>query len=185
VSVRMNRPPRRGVKRLRDKELRAALLALPPGAHDGWNRYDTDTEHVLHLWADGESFDIRVDRIADPLEVGDERVQHQEWCRANPHIDSRLVPCTCIADPTPAPLTTRDCPYCNADAFVREDGKWECDFGHVYEVAARPADAKRGRPGCDLVGCAAVFDPQTPDEYRAAYEHWSDHGYISGCSHGC
>jgi len=24
------------------------------------NRYDTDTEHVLHVWVDGNSFDIRV-----------------------------------------------------------------------------------------------------------------------------
>ena len=26
----------------------------------GWNRYDTDNEHVLHVWSEGESFDVRV-----------------------------------------------------------------------------------------------------------------------------
>jgi hypothetical protein len=51
-------------QRMRDKALRVALLAIPVGAHDGWNRYDTDDTHVLHLWADGESFDITVTRIA-------------------------------------------------------------------------------------------------------------------------
>lgn len=43
-----------------DTKLREVLTAIPQGAHDGWNRYDTDNEHVLHLWADGESWDIRV-----------------------------------------------------------------------------------------------------------------------------
>lgn len=33
--------------------------------------------------------------------------------------------------------------------------------------------------------CKALADPQTPDEVRAAYEHWRHHQYLCGCSHGC
>lgn len=33
--------------------------------------------------------------------------------------------------------------------------------------------------------CRALQDPQSPDEIRAAYEHWRIHGYIGGCAHGC
>jgi hypothetical protein len=56
--------PARGGHRMRDKALREALLLIPLGAHDGWNRYDTDEKHVLHLWADGASFDVRVARLS-------------------------------------------------------------------------------------------------------------------------
>lgn len=37
---------------------------------------------------------------------------------------------------------------------------------------------------CDQ-GCKALSHPETPDEVRAAYEHWRGHSYLSGCSHGC
>ena len=53
---------------LHDRPVREVLLSVPLGAHDGWNRYDTDDEHVLHLWADSESFDIRVPRKIEPTD---------------------------------------------------------------------------------------------------------------------
>jgi len=34
---------------------------LPVGMYQA-NRYDTDNEHVLTLWADGKTWDIRRDR---------------------------------------------------------------------------------------------------------------------------
>lgn len=42
------------------------LVALPLGQYDGANRYDTDDEHVLTLWAnDGTTHDIRWPRATD------------------------------------------------------------------------------------------------------------------------
>ena len=32
--------------------------------------------------------------------------------------------------------------------------------------------------------CKALKNPQTFEEYRAAYEHWRDHAWLLGCSHG-
>jgi hypothetical protein len=31
--------------------------------------------------------------------------------------------------------------------------------------------------------CGALKDPDTEEEYKAAYEHWRWHGLQSGCSH--
>lgn len=45
--------------RWQDRTLRRALLELPFGIYQA-NRYDTDDELVLHLWKDGESWDIRL-----------------------------------------------------------------------------------------------------------------------------
>ena len=36
------------------------IQALPQRMFDGANRYDTDDEIVLSLWADGETWDIRI-----------------------------------------------------------------------------------------------------------------------------
>lgn len=56
--------PARVLRRFRDKALRDALLSLPLAVFEGANRYDTDDEHVLHLWAGGQSWDIRLPRLA-------------------------------------------------------------------------------------------------------------------------
>lgn len=32
--------------------------------------------------------------------------------------------------------------------------------------------------------CRALRDPQTIEEYRAALDHWVNHGWWSGCAHG-
>jgi len=71
--------------------LRAALQGIPHGAHEGWNRYDTDDEHVLSLWADGQTWDLRVTRmdrrnerpfigatLAEPAEPG---VVEPDWLK--------------------------------------------------------------------------------------------------------
>jgi hypothetical protein len=31
--------------------------------------------------------------------------------------------------------------------------------------------------------CGAKLDPQTFEEYKAAYEHWRGHGCLDGCAH--
>lgn len=36
------------------------LKAIPIHNGQGWDRYDTDNQHVLHIWADGKSYDIRI-----------------------------------------------------------------------------------------------------------------------------
>jgi len=36
---------------------------------------------------------------------------------------------------------------------------------------------------CDR-GCVAYEEPFTCEEYLAALEHWRDHEYLHGCSHG-
>ena len=33
--------------------------------------------------------------------------------------------------------------------------------------------------------CGALDEPVTFVEYKKAYEHWANHGNLSGCSHGC
>lgn len=43
--------------------LREALESLPTAVYEGANRYDTDDEHVLHLWRDGQSWDIRLPKV--------------------------------------------------------------------------------------------------------------------------
>lgn len=50
-----------------------------------------------------------------------------------------------------------------------------------YERMA--ADEAAGKVKCDEF-CGAAADPKTPEEYRAAYEHWRHHGLYYGCSHG-
>jgi hypothetical protein len=37
---------------------------------------------------------------------------------------------------------------------------------------------------CDDRDCNALRNPQTVEELREAYEHWMNHGWLSGCSHG-
>jgi hypothetical protein len=40
------------------------LPRLPLGLYEGANRYDTDNEHVLHLWRGGQSWDIRWPKVS-------------------------------------------------------------------------------------------------------------------------
>jgi hypothetical protein len=56
------------------------------------------------------------------------------------------------------PYADRDCPDCRSEA---------------------------GLVGCDKKGCQAKSKPETPEEYKVAYEHWRCHGYLCGCSHAC
>lgn len=37
---------------------------------------------------------------------------------------------------------------------------------------------------CDWIACAALQEPSSPEEVATAYEHWKDHSYLCGCSHG-
>jgi len=52
-----------------DTRMRRELASLPNGVFEGANRYDTDTEHVLHLWRDGQSWDIRVPKVLPPARL--------------------------------------------------------------------------------------------------------------------
>ncbi len=73
-------------RRLQDRALRDALLGLPHGVYEGANRYDTDNEHVLHLWRDGESFDIRLAALraaANPEREGHEHEVEGETVTAD------------------------------------------------------------------------------------------------------
>ncbi|NUP79741.1 MAG: hypothetical protein HOV96_19570 [Nonomuraea sp.] len=40
------------------------------------------------------------------------------------------------------------------------------------------------KPECDEPDCEALNDPKTPEEILATLEHWRDHHYLNGCSHG-
>lgn len=37
---------------------------------------------------------------------------------------------------------------------------------------------------CDSSDCVALKNPQTLEEYKEALDHWMNHNYLSGCSHG-
>jgi hypothetical protein len=44
----------------KDMDITEQMKNLPQGNFYNADRYDTADEHVLHLWKDGESYDIRV-----------------------------------------------------------------------------------------------------------------------------
>ena len=54
-----------------------------------------------------------------------------------------------------------------------------------FDRLRKPRQDENGRwlVGCDDL-CGAFDDPQTPDEYKAAYIHWREHDFRNGCSHG-
>lgn len=37
---------------------------------------------------------------------------------------------------------------------------------------------------CDSSECTALKQPRTLEDYIEAYEHWKDHSWTRGCSHG-
>jgi hypothetical protein len=37
---------------------------------------------------------------------------------------------------------------------------------------------------CDDADCTALDQPESIEEFVAAVEHWREHSYLSGCSHG-
>jgi len=55
--------------------------------------------------------------------------------------------------------------------------KWECDLGEKCEK-------HHGKVNCDK-DCRALLEPTNFDEATKAAEHWQDHEYLGGCSHGC
>lgn len=68
------------------------------------------------------------------------------------------------------------------------DGVWLDEPGHSEYIGsdsrfrrAKPI-ADRAIVGCDE-GCEAFEEPETPEEIRAAFLHWRDHGFLKGCSH--
>jgi hypothetical protein len=44
-------------------------------------------------------------------------------------------------------------------------------------------ELRRIRVQCDE-NCGAYKQPETVDELQKAYEHWRNHDYRGGCSHG-
>jgi hypothetical protein len=52
--------------------LREMLVAIPAtGLLEGANRYDTDDKYVLHVWRDGQSWDIEVPKVVGPAPTED------------------------------------------------------------------------------------------------------------------
>ena len=41
-----------------------------------------------------------------------------------------------------------------------------------------------GEVYCDS-NCGAKVTPETLEEYKAAFDHWQNHGCLGGCAHGC
>jgi hypothetical protein len=78
---------------------RRTLLVVPVGVHteatSGWNRYDTDDEHVLHLWANDESWDFRMPRTHEPPEG--ERVCARSGCWHGERFHTPSCKCGCEA----------------------------------------------------------------------------------------
>lgn len=55
------------------------------------------------------------------------------------------------------------------------------------EVDNYERNMQRTREGfvcCDDPQCVAKVSPTTLDEFKAAMEHWRNHWYLYGCSHG-
>ena len=58
-----------------------------------------------------------------------------------------------------------------------------CSCGQVHGVE-RIKKSNVCTVDCDE-NCKALENPRTFKDYKKAYEHWSNHGYLAGCSHGC
>ena len=56
------------------------------------------------------------------------------------------------------------------------------EFDKKYKQAKE--DKANGLVECDL-SCKAKEEPETLEEYKATLEHYREHPYLSGCSHGC
>jgi hypothetical protein len=94
------------------------LPTVPIGLYSGANRYDTDDEHVLTLWVDGVTYDLRAPKDPDPACAG-RHCRHDGLCRRTPgpYEPGHLLPnlreltyCTCpaiwnaIIPPPPCPM---------------------------------------------------------------------------------
>jgi len=92
-----------------DTRLRAELDAIPLGAHIGWTRYDTDTEHVLSVWTAGETWDIRVPKVPPPDRPAYLARSASEPAGSAPdhapHFDPDCEECAYLARPTRETLT--------------------------------------------------------------------------------
>lgn len=63
LCVRLCCPEALTLRLERPLDVGTLLNDLPQGVYSGANRYDTETDLVLHLWtADGHSFDVRARR---------------------------------------------------------------------------------------------------------------------------
>lgn len=49
--------------------LQQQIIKIPESNDYKCNRYSTDDEHVLHLWKDNESYDIRIKKDKNQEEV--------------------------------------------------------------------------------------------------------------------
>ena len=58
------------------------------------------------------------------------------------------------------------------------------DFKDKYDL--QDEKAERGFVYCDDLECQAKKEPDEHDirELSLALEHWRNHGYLHGCSHG-
>lgn len=57
------------------------------------------------------------------------------------------------------------------------------DDGYEGDAFGDELDIVREAVSCDA-HCGAFDDPASPEEYRAAYEHWRGHAWLFGCAHG-
>lgn len=48
----------------------------------------------------------------------------------------------------------------------------------------RHDDQGRELVACDGYNCIALQEPQTLEEYKVALDHWENHSWLHGCSHG-
>jgi hypothetical protein len=82
-----------------------------------------------------------------------------------------------MSDALRSPITAMDCIYCEADSYQREDGKWECDFGHVFEgpFVSPALDVERlarafVAVGMEIDGMSAAEARQMVEQLAAEYE---------------
>jgi hypothetical protein len=57
------------------------------------------------------------------------------------------------------------------------------DMSYEERIEKRREDDKNGLVSCDDF-CGAKKEPETLEEYKATLEHYRDHGFLGGCSHG-
>lgn len=134
----------------------AQLLSLPQTAFEGANRYDTDNEHVLHLWVGGQSYDIVWPRET-PEPVGAEDVVTYTWDDGT-HLIVH-APALCAGRPcvihAPSDHHMRDWP--TSYRYDKNLTERTCPHGVGHpdpdDLAWRPSQDYLGVHGCD--GCCA------------------------------
>lgn len=121
----------------RQSGLREQLIAIPQmnanTSDSGWNRYDTDDSHVLHVWSGGKSWDVIVPKgstgsVTSSGSVGQESRTPAPETEAE--TQSLISNVSALPD-SPSPQVPAGCEYVKYSSRVCERGTRCCVVEHA------------------------------------------------------